>query len=115
MPRQRDDLHRHHARGFPGALEEPVRRFAVSPGRRVHVDDLPELVDRPIQVDPPSGDLDVGLVHMPAVAVSRSTQQTRLPLFNQPEFTADSASNRLAERLEDKSVTDGVVQPAWPK
>jgi hypothetical protein len=86
MPRQRDDLHRHHARGFPGALEEPVRRFAVSPGRRVHVDDLPELVDRPIQVDPPSGDLDVGLVHMPAVAdpvpaeSGRIGQQWREPL-----------------------------------
>jgi hypothetical protein len=60
MPGERDDLHRHHARGFPGALEEPVRRLAVSPARRVHVDDLPDLVDRPIQVDPPSGDLDVG-------------------------------------------------------
>jgi hypothetical protein len=26
------------------------------------------LVDRPVQVNPPPGDLDVGLVHVPAVA-----------------------------------------------
>jgi hypothetical protein len=30
-------------------LEEPAGRLAVSPGGGVHVDDLPELVDRPVQ------------------------------------------------------------------
>jgi hypothetical protein len=30
--------------------------------------DLPELVDRPVEVHPPAGELDVGLVHVPAVA-----------------------------------------------
>jgi hypothetical protein len=34
----------------------------------VHVDDLPELVDRPVEVHPPAGHLHVGLVHEPAVA-----------------------------------------------
>jgi hypothetical protein len=32
-----------------------------------HVDDLAELVDRPIHVPPPAGDLHIGLVHLPAV------------------------------------------------
>jgi hypothetical protein len=48
------------------------------PTRRVHVDDLPELVDRPIQVDPPSGHLDVGLVHMPAVPDSVPAEPGRI-------------------------------------
>jgi hypothetical protein len=29
-----------------------------------HVDDLAELVDRPIHVPPPAGDLHIGLVHL---------------------------------------------------
>ena len=44
------------------------RRLAVPPGGGVYVDDLPELVDRPIQVHPPPGDLHIRLVHVPAVA-----------------------------------------------
>jgi len=40
----------------------------VAAGRHEHVDDLPELVDRPVDVAPPAGHPDVGLVHEPAVA-----------------------------------------------
>ena len=36
--------------------------------RDQHVDDLSELVDRPIQVAPLPGDLDVGLVGEPAIS-----------------------------------------------
>jgi hypothetical protein len=32
------------------------------------VDDLPELIDRTVDVPPPTGDLHIGLVHLPAVA-----------------------------------------------
>jgi uncharacterized membrane protein YgcG len=63
-----DDLRRDDTGGHPGALEEPAGRLGVPACRRVHVDDLPVLVDRPVQVDPPARDLDVGLVHVPAVA-----------------------------------------------
>jgi hypothetical protein len=49
-------------------MEEPARRVAVPPGGGADADDLPDLVDRPVQVDPPTGDLDLGLVYMPAVA-----------------------------------------------
>jgi hypothetical protein len=31
------------------------------------VDDLPVLVDRPVQIPPPAGDLDVGLIDEPPV------------------------------------------------
>jgi hypothetical protein len=39
----------------------------VPPLAQEYVDDLPVLVDRPVQVPPPAGDLDVGLVDEPAV------------------------------------------------
>jgi len=39
----------------------------------VDVDDLAELVDRPVHVPPCATDLDVGLIHEPAVADGVST------------------------------------------
>jgi hypothetical protein len=51
-----------------GALEEPAGRCRVPPRGHEHVDDLPELVDRAVDIAPPAGDLDIGLVHLPAVA-----------------------------------------------
>jgi hypothetical protein len=41
-----------------GALEEPAGRGRVPPGGHEHVDDLPELVDRPVDIAPQAGDLD---------------------------------------------------------
>jgi hypothetical protein len=38
------------------------------PGADQHVDDLTEPVDRPVQIDPPASDLNVGLVHAPAIS-----------------------------------------------
>ena len=32
-----------------------------------NIDDLSELVDRPVEIDPPPGDLDVGLIDKPAI------------------------------------------------
>jgi hypothetical protein len=48
--------------------EEPARGGGVPLLGQQHVDDLPVLVDRPIQVLPPASDLQVGLVDEPAVA-----------------------------------------------
>jgi hypothetical protein len=47
--------------------EEPASCRQIPPFRGEHVDDLPVLVDRPVQVDPAPGDLQVGLVDEPAV------------------------------------------------
>jgi len=47
--------------------EERARGGDVSALRQVHVDDLALLVDRPVDVGPDAGDLDVGLVDEPAV------------------------------------------------
>jgi hypothetical protein len=41
-----------------GALEEPAGRCRVPPRGHEHVDDLPELVDRAVDIAPPAGDLD---------------------------------------------------------
>jgi hypothetical protein len=48
--------------------EEPAGSGGVPLFGQQDVDDLPVLVDRPVQVAPPAGDLDVGLVDEPPVA-----------------------------------------------
>jgi hypothetical protein len=52
------------------APEECRRRRAVATLGREDVDDLAVLIDRPVQVGPPSGDLDVGLIDEPPVTAS---------------------------------------------
>jgi hypothetical protein len=50
-----------------GLLEEPAGSGRVAPWGDEHVDDLAELVDGLVGVAPPSGDLQVGLVDLPAI------------------------------------------------
>jgi hypothetical protein len=50
------------------AGEEPAGGGGVPLLGQQYVDDLPVLVDGPVEVPPPAGDLDVGLVHEPPVA-----------------------------------------------
>ena len=47
--------------------EEPSCRSGVAPRGDVDVDDLAVLVDGAVDVPPPAGDLDVGLVHEPTI------------------------------------------------
>jgi hypothetical protein len=47
--------------------EEPSGRGKIPLRRGENVDDLSVLVDRPVQVHPASGDLEIGLVDEPAV------------------------------------------------
>ncbi len=47
--------------------EEPARGSDIATGRDVHVDDLAVLVDRPVHVPPPAGDLHIRLVHKPTI------------------------------------------------
>jgi hypothetical protein len=84
-----DDLRRCHTGDASGALEEPTGRLAVPSSAGVHVDDLPVLVDRPVQIHPPPGDLDVGLVHVPAVAD---------PVPTEPGRVGQSGANRRTQR-----------------
>jgi hypothetical protein len=50
-----------------GAGEEPPRGGDVAAMSDVHVDHLALLVDRPVEVGPDPGDLDGGIVDVPAV------------------------------------------------
>jgi hypothetical protein len=47
--------------------EEPAGGHQIPLLGHQHVDDLPELVDRPIQVDSSPGDLHIRLIHKPAI------------------------------------------------
>jgi hypothetical protein len=51
-----------------GLLEEPAGCAHVPTWGDEHVDHLAELVDRAVDIAPLAGDLDVGLVDLPAVA-----------------------------------------------
>jgi hypothetical protein len=61
------DLHWHHLGGVEGPFEEPPGCLSVALWSDEHVDDLPELVDRAIDVPPLPSDLHIRLVHLPAV------------------------------------------------
>ena len=61
------DLNRRRAMGQRADEECPCRR-AVAALRDQDVDDLTVLVDRAVEVGPPAGDLDVGLIDKPSVA-----------------------------------------------
>jgi hypothetical protein len=54
-----------HVRGPDGALKETSSGRRVAPWGDEHIDELPELVDRAVDVAPPAGDLHVGLVDPP--------------------------------------------------
>jgi hypothetical protein len=63
-----DDLDRRRLGSANGPLEEPAGCLDISLCRHKNVDDLAELVDGPVDIPPPAGDLHVGLVDLPAVS-----------------------------------------------
>ena len=62
-----DHLARRHVQHGQGSLEEPAGAVAVTPGGTEHVDDLPALVEGPVDVAPDTVDLDIGLIDNPPV------------------------------------------------
>jgi hypothetical protein len=63
-----DDLDRSDLGRTDGPFEEAAGSGCVPTCGHEHIDDLAELVDRPIDVAPAVGDFDVGLIDLPAVA-----------------------------------------------
>ena len=69
-----------------GVGEGPAGGRQIPIGGDHHVDDLPKLVDRPVQINPLAGDFDVGLVGEPAISRDvpagprRVDEQRREPL-----------------------------------
>jgi hypothetical protein len=64
------DLDRRDPRRADRPHKEPAGSRHVPPWRDEYVDDLAELIDRAIDVAPTAGDLDIGLVDLPAVTDS---------------------------------------------
>jgi hypothetical protein len=62
-----DDLDRCDLQRGQGSAEEPAGGVGVPTCRHEHVDDLPVLVDRPVDVAPHAVDFHVGFVDEPAV------------------------------------------------
>jgi hypothetical protein len=81
-----DHLHRGHLRRGDGPFEEPAGRGDVTPRGDEHVNNLAELIDRPVHIPPSPSDLHIGLVHEPAISYSVPAgagglgQQRREPL-----------------------------------
>ena len=106
-------------------LEEPSSGRQVPAAGQVHVDDLAELVDRPVHVAPDAGDLDVGLVHEPAVPdrvaarPCRVDQERREALHPPPPRSAnatDPLASALQSRVSDASTTaESLVWRALPR
>jgi hypothetical protein len=59
------------------AGEEPPGRSQVTPLGQHHVDDLAVLLNRPVQIRPTAGDLDVGLIAEPPVPRARGGTAAR--------------------------------------
>src|SRR5437764_10808652 len=93
------DLHRDHLRGGLRPGEKTPGRATVPPRGHIHVDDLPELVDRPVYVAPPTGHLDVSLIHPPAVPDTV------------PAWCAACASSGVKRCTQRKILTWSTVMP----
>src|SRR5680860_399491 len=99
-----------------GSGEEPTRGGDVSALRHVHVDHLAMLVDRPVDVGPDPGDLDVGLVDEPPIPgqvpdrPGRVDQQRREPLHPPIEGHVVDLDATLGEKLFEVPVGQPVTE-----
>jgi hypothetical protein len=88
----------------------------VAPRSDEYVNDLPERIDRTVDVPPPTGDLHIGLVHLPAVAdgvpagASSLGQQRREPLDPPVDRDMVDLDTTLGEQLLDISVGQAEAQ-----
>jgi hypothetical protein len=81
-----------------------------------HIDDLPELVDGPVQIHPPSGDLGVGLVDEPTIAYDvpagpcRVDQQWGEPLHPPIHRDMINLDPTFAQQLLNISIRQAITQ-----
>jgi hypothetical protein len=61
------DLAWHGPRRADSPLEESTGRPQIAPWRDEHIDDLPELIDRTVDVAPAASHFHIGLIYLPAV------------------------------------------------
>jgi hypothetical protein len=93
-----------------------VGRRRIPPWGHEHVDDLPELVDRSVHIAPPTRDLYVGLVHLPAVTDRMAAgpgglgQQRREPLHPPVDRDVVDLDAPFGEQLLDVTVRQPEAQ-----
>jgi hypothetical protein len=86
--------------------------------RHQHVDDLPELINRAVQVDPPTGNLDVGFIGEPATTRGVSArpgcldQQGREPLHPAADRNVTHLDTALGQQLFDVTVEQCRTDPS---
>ena len=131
VPRRRDQLVEHpridgrrvgdhlrwcHLQRGQRPAEEPAGSIPVATLRYEHVDDLPVLVDGPIDVTPYALDLDAGRIHEPPVTgrvpaePSRIGQQRYKPLYPAVDRDVIDLHTALSQQLLDVPVGQAVPQ-----
>jgi hypothetical protein len=109
-----DDLGRAGA-VLEGAGDESAGGRQVPRRGHQHVDDLPELVDRPVQIDLPAGDLDVGFVNEPAISRDVSAwpgcvdEQGREPLHPPEHGHMIDLDTTLGQQFFDVTIGQAVL------
>src|SRR6266516_7899862 len=101
--------------------QEPAGSLRVPTGRDQHVDDLPVLVNRPIDVSPPAVDLDVRLVDEPPIAgrvpaePGNIGEQRREPLYPAKDRDVVDLDTTFDQQLLHVVVRQAVARvPAHP-
>ena len=98
------------------AGEEPAGGRQIPLLRDQHVDDLPELIDRTVEVDPPTGDLDIGFIGEPAIAQSVSARlgcvdhQGREALYPAVDRDVVDGDATFGEQFFDVAVGQSIAQ-----
>jgi hypothetical protein len=130
MERRRDQLidHRAERRGPVGhdldrltmstecSLKELVCRSGVTSRRHVDINDVAVLVDGSVHVAPPARDLDVGLIHEPAVAdrvsarTGRIREQRREALHPPEHADVIDLDTTLSQQLLEIAIRQPVAQ-----
>jgi hypothetical protein len=88
----------------------------VAPRGDEHIDDLAELVDRPVHIPPAAGGLHIGLVDLPAISNTMSArpsslgQQWREPLHPAIHGDVVDLDAPLGEQLLDVAVGEAEAQ-----
>ena len=111
-----DDLDRGERGGGQRLAEESAGGCQIPLLGDQHVDDMPELVDRAVQVDRPPSDLDVGFVDEPAISRSVPAgpgyvdEQWREPLNPLEHGHVIDGDAALCQQLLDIPVRERIAQ-----
>jgi hypothetical protein len=127
MPRARQQFLQHHRTGRRAVgrdlarrrlgcaerpLEAPPCTGAVAPRPSEHVDDLPCLVDRAVDIPPAAGDLHLGLVDLPAIAdlvpagpggLSQQRREPQVPAGDSDVVDLDPGARRAVPRRRGRT------------